>query len=136
MRVWGGSRRSLPGAVPVLPSRDGDTAHAGTDYVQQDEWVFQSTIPSREARYTLQLPPDWEYKVSWMNYPEVKPVGAGDRQWQWVISDVKALRTEDDMPPWRAIAGQMLVRCFLQSVPANSGAFRIGQKWEPGTRAC
>jgi hypothetical protein len=42
-----------------------------------------------------------------MNYPEVKPVGAGDRQWHWVISDVKAIRTEDDMPPWRAIAGQM-----------------------------
>jgi hypothetical protein len=56
MRVWGGSRHSLPGAVPVLPGRDGDTAHAGTDYVQQDEWVVQSTIPSREARYTLQLP--------------------------------------------------------------------------------
>jgi hypothetical protein len=100
-------------------------------YVQQVEWVFQSTIPSREAHYTLQLPPDWEYKVSWMNYPETKPVAAGDRQWQWVINDIKAIKTEDDMPPWRAVAGQMLVSLFP---PAGASQQRGFENWtEMGT---
>jgi predicted transglutaminase-like cysteine proteinase len=100
-------------------------------YVQQDEWVFQSTIPSREAHYTLQLPPDWEYKSSWMNYVEVKPVSLGGGQWQWVVSDVKAIKTEQDMPPWRAVAGQMLISLFP---PAGASQQRGFENWaEMGT---
>jgi hypothetical protein len=92
-------------------------------YVQQDEWVFQYTIPAREAHYTLQLPPDWEYKASWMNYPEVKPVSAGNNQWQWVISDVKAIKWEEDMPPWSAVAGQMLIALFPPAGAAQQKGF-------------
>jgi len=95
-------------------------------YVQQDEWVFQSTIPSREARYTLQLPSDWEYKAAWMNYPEVKPVAAGNGQWQWIISDIQAIKSETDMPPWRAVAGQMLVSLFP---PAGASQQRGFDNW-------
>ena len=100
-------------------------------YVQQDEWVFQSTIPSREARYTLQLPPDWEYKATWMNYQEVKPTSVGSNQWQWVINDLKAIKTEEEMPPWRAVAGQMMVSLFP---PASAGQQRGFENWtEMGT---
>src|SRR5882672_5666985 len=76
-------------------------------YVLQDEWVFQDTIPAREVRYTLQLPSNWEYKASWLNFPEVKPTQVGNNLWQWILNDVKAVKTEENMPPWRAVAGQM-----------------------------
>ncbi len=92
-------------------------------YVLQDEWVFQSTIPSREAHYTLQLPLDWEYKVSWLNYPEVKPVSIGNNQWQWAISDIKAIKTEDSMPPWRAVAGQMYISLLPPGGTSQQGGF-------------
>ena len=98
----------------------------GRSYVQQDEWVFQSTIPSRESRYTLQLPANWEYKVSWMNYPEVKAVALGTNQWQWVVSDIQAIKPEEDMPPWRAVAGQMLVSIFP---PAGTSQQRGFETW-------
>ena len=95
-------------------------------YVQQDEWLFQRTIPSREAHYTLQLPADWEYKASWLNYPESKPVALGNNQWQWAVSDVKAIKTEEGMPPWRAVAGQMLISLFP---PAGASQQRGFENW-------
>src|SRR6266403_2689869 len=76
--------------------------------VLQDAWHFQETNPVREAHYTLQLPSGWEYKATWMNYPEAKPAQAGNQS-QWVVSDVKGIRREDDMPPWRGIAGVLVV---------------------------
>ena len=80
-------------------------------YALQDIWYFQHGIPVREAQYTLQLPPGWEYKTTFLNAPEVKPVQSGN-QWQWSVSDVKALKKEEEMPPWRGVAGQMIVSYF------------------------
>jgi hypothetical protein len=80
--------------------------------VLQDAWDFQRMSPVRESHYFLQIPPGWEYKASWLNYPEVRPTQAENNQWQWVVSDVKAIREEDDMPPVRGVAGQMIVTFF------------------------
>jgi hypothetical protein len=78
-------------------------------YILQDWWTFQHRIPAREARYTLQLPQGWEYKAVWINHPEVQPTPAGANQWQWVVTDIAGIRVEEYMPPWREIAGQMLI---------------------------
>jgi hypothetical protein len=86
--------------------------HEDRPYILQDEWGFQEEDPVREARYTLQLPAGWEYKAVFLNYPEVKAASAGSNQWQWVVNNVEAIRPEEDMPPWRAVAGQMIVSFF------------------------
>lgn len=92
-------------------------------YILQDEWDFQSGTPTREAHFTLQLPPAWEYKAVWLNHPEVQPVNAGN-QWTWVLNDVKAIKQEDQMPPWDGVAGQMIVSLF------PSGGVKKGfQSW-------
>ena len=78
-------------------------------FVLQDEWNFQETVPVREAHYTLSLPPGWEYKTVWVNSPESKPTASGNNEWQWVVSDIKEIRYEEDMPPWHGVAGQMIV---------------------------
>ena len=78
----------------------------------QNTWYFQETDPVRESHYSLQLPPGWEYKASWLSYPEVKSTEAGGNVSQWVVSDVKGIRHEPDMPPWRGVAGQMVVSFF------------------------
>jgi len=62
-------------------------------FVLQDVWHFQESNPVREAHYTLQLPSGWEYKVTWMNYPEAKPVQSGNQS-QWVVSEVKGIKHE------------------------------------------
>ena len=100
-------------------------------YILQDFWHFQETAPAREARYTLQLPPGWEYKATWLNYPAGQPASSGNNQWQWVVSDVKGIRHEDHMPPWRGIAGQMIVSFFP---PGGAAANKGFASWsEMGT---
>ncbi len=78
----------------------------------QDNWGFQEPDPVRESHYSLEVPAGWEYKATWLSYPEVKATEAGGNQSQWVVNDVKAIRSEPDMPPWRGVAGQMIVSFF------------------------
>lgn len=103
-------------------------------YILQDEWSFQDEDPVREARYTLQLPAGWEYKAVFLNYPEVKETSQGPNQWQWVVNNVEAIRPEDDMPPWRAVAGQMIVSFFSPGGGQTSGfgSWNDMALWEAG----
>lgn len=83
--------------------------HEDRPYILQDSWGFQREIPVRESHYTLQLPAGWEYKAVWINHPEIKSVPSGSNTWQWTVSDVPAIKEEDQMPPWQGIVGQMVV---------------------------
>ena len=89
--------------------------------VLQDVWVFQREIPGRELRYSLQLPSGWEYKASWINYPEIKPTQSGNNQWEWVISDVKGIRKEAEMPPIYGVSGQMIISFFPPGGASGNG---------------
>ncbi len=90
----------------------------GYEYVQKqrpflfdDEWRFQSKIPTRTARFTLQLPAGWEYSNQWAHYAEQKPEISGN-QFAWQVHDVPGIEVEREMPPWRAVAGRMDVKYF------------------------
>lgn len=83
--------------------------HEERPYVLQDEWGFQDTIPVALARYTLQLPPGWEYKAVWVNHPEVAPASSGSNQWSWELKNIPPISPEKAMPPWRGVAGLLLV---------------------------
>jgi hypothetical protein len=78
----------------------------------QDIWYFQEHDPIRESRYSLQLPPGWEYKASWLNHPEIKPTQTAINSWQWVVSDIKEIRHELFMPPLDGVAGRMVLSFF------------------------
>jgi hypothetical protein len=99
--------------------------HEDRPYILQDEWGFQRMDPVREARYTLQLPAGWEYKAVFLNHPEVLATSAGNNQWQWVLNNVEAVRPEDDMPPWTAVAGMMIVSFF----PPGGGPAKGFDNW-------
>jgi len=83
--------------------------HDDRPYILQDEWFLQQTVPVAEARYTLQLPPGWEFKAVWLNHEEIQPTPGGNNQWQWEAKDLPAIRWEPDMPPWKGVAGLMIV---------------------------
>lgn len=95
-------------------------------YILQDWWSFQSRIPVREARYSLQLPPGWEYKATWINHAEVLPTPSGANQWQWLVTEIPAIRPEDNMPPWRGVAGQM----FITLIPPGGSGKKGFESWE------
>jgi len=97
----------------------------GQPFVLQDIWSFQEQNPVREAQYTLQLPAGWEYKATWINYPETKPSQAGNQS-HWVVSDVKAIKPENEMPPLHGVSGLLVVSFF----PPGGGANRGFQNWK------
>jgi uncharacterized protein DUF3857/transglutaminase superfamily protein len=90
----------------------------------QSAWAFQGNDPVKDAKFTLQLPPSWEYTIVWRNHPEVKPAQAGNNQWQWTVSDVKGIREEEEMPPWPGVAGEMIVTYFPPGGAAGGRSFR------------
>jgi Domain of Unknown Function with PDB structure (DUF3857)/Transglutaminase-like superfamily len=92
--------------------------------VLQEVWDFQDIHPVKDAKFTLVLPPGWEYKAWWRNHEEVAPASAGANRWQWTLSDVKGLRSESRMPPWPGVAGFMLVSFYPPGGAAVDRTFR------------
>jgi Domain of Unknown Function with PDB structure (DUF3857)/Transglutaminase-like superfamily len=90
-----------------------------TPLVLQRSWSFQGDVPVKESRFFLQLPAGWEYKASWLNYREVKPTPG--TTWEWVVSDVKAVREEAAMPPRGGVEGQMIISFLPPGGPALNG---------------
>jgi transglutaminase-like putative cysteine protease len=74
-----------------------------------DLWSFQTTIPVREAHYSLQLPAGWSYKATWLNHAEESPQNTGANQWRWTLDDVAAVSVERRMPPLNGVAGALYV---------------------------
>src|SRR5579863_1328774 len=87
----------------------------------QDTWQIQEHDPVRESHYTLQLPPGWEFKASWLNHADVTPVQAGNNTWQWSVSEVTAIEAEPDMPPFSGVAAGMVVTFFPPGGKTLSG---------------
>jgi hypothetical protein len=85
--------------------------------VLQEIWDFQEIAPVKESHYSLQLPAGWEYKVSWLNHPEVKPTEAAGNLWNWAVGNVEGIRSEHDMPPIQGIAARMMVSFFPPGGP-------------------
>jgi hypothetical protein len=73
------------------------------------DWMLGETVPVREAHYSLELPPGWQYKATWLNRPEEAPTLAGPTHWQWVARDLPAIRPEQQMPPLTAIAQRLVI---------------------------
>ncbi|GAC1673448.1 MAG: hypothetical protein PVS2B2_06670 [Candidatus Acidiferrum sp.] len=95
-------------------------------YVFESTWEVQRIVPVREARFVLQLPAGWEYRAVWVNHPDVAPTSAGNNQYQWVVNDVKAIKREEEMPPWEGVAARMAVAL----IPANPGSRTKGfENW-------
>jgi hypothetical protein len=87
----------------------------------QDMWNFQETDPVRESHYSLQLPPGWEFKASWLNHPEVKSTEAGGNLSQWALTDIKGIKREPEMPPRDGVAGAMIISFFPPGGAALNG---------------
>ena len=96
--------------------------------VLQTTWSFQEVDPVKTSKFTLQLPPGWEYKAVWLNHEEAKAQGTGNNEWQWQVSDVKGLRSEERMPPWPGVAGHMIVSYFPPRAASSDHSFRDWQQ--------
>jgi hypothetical protein len=97
---------------------------AGRPYVYQNVWSFQSFYPVLKSRFTLRLPPGWEYKDQWTNHTSVVPFRSGN-ELTWELQNVPPIEDEDDMPHPSSIAGRMAVNYY----PGNATGFRSVATW-------
>ena len=79
----------------------------------------------RESRFSVTLPAGWSYKVFWINFPETPPLEATAALARWTLNDLKPVKLERNMPPWRGIAGRMVIS--LQPPDGRQGGF---QSWK------
>jgi Domain of Unknown Function with PDB structure (DUF3857)/Transglutaminase-like superfamily len=81
----------------------------GRPYVQQHEWWFQQSLPVRRARFILELPQGSEIEPQWVNFAGKNPTHPSSTQWVWELENLPAVPEEPQMPPWRAVAGRLVV---------------------------
>ena len=91
----------------------------GYEYVQkhrpfvfEDDWQFQDEIPTRRARFSLQLPPGWEFSEYWANFPKQQPQSSANNFYVWEVENVPAVEVEPEMPPFLTIASRMDIKYF------------------------
>ena len=98
-------------------------------YFMSAEWAFQDTVPVREAHFTLEMPPGWQYQGTWLNHAELTASSAGANRWQWEVHDVRGIKVEDDMPPWEGIAGHLVIS-LLPPQTAQNASTREFLSWK------
>lgn len=84
-------------------------------YLFQDSWDFQLSQPVERARFELHLPPGWEYRGDWLNHPAAEPSAQGGA-YVWELTDIPRVEREYNRPPWRALAGRMLVTFYAEKI--------------------
>jgi hypothetical protein len=104
-------------ALPYPEANPGSVV--GYEYMQrerpeilEDIWSFQRVVPVRRSRFSLQLPPGWEFTTRWGNHSELQPQSTGPNSYTWEVTDSPAIEIEPEMPPWTVIEGHMIVKYF------------------------
>jgi len=76
-------------------------------FVLQDEWWFQSNIPVRRSRFTINLPQGWVSTTRWIKYPEQKAIAESPTLRTWQVENIPPIKEEPAMPAVRAVVARM-----------------------------
>jgi hypothetical protein len=101
-------------------------------YESEDTFEIQESIPKRHQRFTLQLPPGWEYNASWHRHAPVEPYKAGD-QVEWSVDDTPALDVRDipAAPAAKGLRARGVISYYGPGQPRESGDWRaIGAAYQ------
>jgi hypothetical protein len=97
-------------------------------YLYHDRWSFQTIIPVERTTYTLHLPSNWEFRAGWEHHPEVQPA-VQNGTYSWQLSDVPRIELETHEPPYRALAGYMIVTFFSEKIHNSYSSWADIGKW-------
>jgi hypothetical protein len=104
-----------------VPGADVGTV-VGFEYEQKDRpyifqvfWSFQLPMPVERSRYELRLPSGWEYRADWINRVAQDPVEQNG-SYVWELADVPRIEHEYHQPPYRALAGHMVISFFSEKI--------------------
>src|SRR5437016_3743396 len=88
-------------------------------YLFDDKWYFQDSIPVERARFTLQMPSAWEFQTGWENHVPVQPLSQNGN-YVWELTDIPRIESEYNKPPYRALAGYMVVNFFSEKIKGHT----------------
>ena len=74
-----------------------------------EQWVPRDSIPVLRARYRLNLPPGWTYSATWTHGGSVNPVSPAPGTWQWEMTKLEPIESEDYAPPFPVMAEMLHV---------------------------
>jgi hypothetical protein len=100
---------NIPGSVPgnVVAY---EYVQKGRPNLAEDDWWFQQAVPVLDSRYSLRIPEGWKLVTFWANHPSIDPQSPAAGEQVWELRNIPAVAIEDDMPPWRVVAGRMAVK--------------------------
>ena len=84
-------------------------------YIFQEQWFIQESIPVEKSRFTLEIPPGWEYRADWINHAEVQPAISGNT-YAWELNDIPRIEHENDSPPVISIGSRMITTFFSERI--------------------
>jgi hypothetical protein len=90
--------------------------------ILQDMWEPQESIPVHRARYSLQLPPGWTYRATWMNGELRQPITTAQNLFIWEMEDVPAIKHEPAGPELHAVSTRVGLT-FVPPSPQGSPSF-------------
>jgi hypothetical protein len=88
-------------------------------FLFDDVWFVQGLLPVERSRYVLRVPAGWEYRADWINHPKQDPVEENGA-YIWELSDVPRIEKEYNEPPYRAMAGAILIRFYSEKVKGQT----------------
>lgn len=97
------------------------------DYMNEEDWQFQSSVPSLNQTFTLELPPNYTFGSVWAHHKAVEKIDLEKQRWRWELKDVPGidLHNVPMSPSENALAGRMAIHFEM---PGQTGA--IGGTWQ------
>ena len=93
----------------------------------QDNWMFQSRLPTLVSRYTLNLPAGWKASSTSFNTPDVKPVVNGS-SYVWEMRDLPPIPPEPLSPSVQNLVPRIAIN-YSPADAASQTATRVFSDW-------
>jgi hypothetical protein len=92
----------------------------------QEEWWFQTDMPSLISRFTIVLPAGWKASGTVFNAPKLDPSVSGN-SYTWEMRNLPRVENEPSSPSMRSLAAHLAVK---YGPAANSAAFHNFDTWK------
>jgi hypothetical protein len=88
----------------------------------QNQWYFQSLLPSVSSRLTLNLPTGWRANGVTFNYPEIKPVVSG-ATYTWEARNLAPIDPEQNGPNFHSIVPRLSISYGPEAGASSTGSY-------------
>jgi hypothetical protein len=98
-------------------------------YETEDVWPFQSSIPTAQASFEVDLASGWQQRAVWFRHDALEPAVVAPDHYRWQMTGVPGIDLEDIPlhPAWEALAGRMSVHFSHDEIPQGDALWsKIG----------